>query len=286
MELSEFQNMTAANEIYAVDDPVGFLLHGIVGEAGVLNHDYKKHLRDNSSKDVFSRRAYEELGDLMWYIARLAAQLDLDLADIAVSNLEKSKDRWGHSDVEGDSLDSNAPGDQRFPDSFEIAFSDVGGVVQMYFEEAELGDAIDSNAHDDDGYRFHDVFHLAHASVLGWSPTLRSLLGRKRKFDDDVDRVEDGARAIFTEEAIVTVVFRHAEQHGFYDGVSHVESTLLTTISTMVSGLEVSSRSSADWETAILQGCEAFRTLKANNGGIACCDLRSRSLVVNPSRLA
>ena len=40
--------------------------------------------------------------------------------------------------------------------------------------------------------RLLDVIHLAHASVLGWSPVLRALMGAKRKSVHDLDRTEDG----------------------------------------------------------------------------------------------
>lgn len=44
-----------------------------------------------------------------------------------------------------------------------------------------IGSALTDNAYQDDGYRFHDVFHLAYAAILGWSPVLRSLLRLKRQ---------------------------------------------------------------------------------------------------------
>ena len=40
---------------------------------------------------------------------------------------------------------------------------------------------LQDNIRDPDGFRFHDVFHFAHAAVLHWSPTFRSLIKRKRK---------------------------------------------------------------------------------------------------------
>jgi len=64
-----------------------------------------------------------------------------------------------------------------------------------------LGNVLGDNAHDDDGYGWHDAFHLAHMAVLGWSPVIRGLLGRTRKEDPATDDVEDGGRAIAIEEA-------------------------------------------------------------------------------------
>lgn len=60
-------------------------------------------------------------------------------------------------------------------------------------------------------YRFHDVFHLAYAAVLGWSPVLRALLKCKRKSHPWLDENQDGARAILIEEGISTFVFNHAK---------------------------------------------------------------------------
>jgi hypothetical protein len=51
------------------------------------------------------------------------------------------------------------------------------------------------NAYERAGYRFHDVFHLAFAAVLGWSPITRALLKRKRKSSPEVDEVEDRGRS-------------------------------------------------------------------------------------------
>jgi hypothetical protein len=36
-----------------------------------------------------------------------------------------------------------------------------------------IGDRLTDNKLEKDDYRFHDVFHLANAAILGWSPVLR-----------------------------------------------------------------------------------------------------------------
>ncbi len=77
---------------------------------------------------------------------------------------------------------------------------------------------MDDNAHEADGYRFHDVFHLAFMATFGWSPVIRALLKRKRKSNPAIDNVEDGARAIIIEEAISAMVYEHAKDHNFYEG--------------------------------------------------------------------
>jgi NTP pyrophosphatase (non-canonical NTP hydrolase) len=284
LHFRDYQTAAQSTDIHAATDPVAFLLLGIVGEAGVLTSDYKKYLRDRSSLGLFAQRAAEEIGDLLWYTSMLASTLDLSMDDIAARNLVKIADRWGAAaPSERLVLDVGAPDDQRFPRQFKVEFLDNGAAVQILDASgSQIGDIVDNNAHEDDGYRLHDIFHLANAAVLGWSPNLRALMKRKRKYDDRLDRVEDGARAVFTEEGIVAVIFRHAEQQSYYTGVRHVESELLDFVRTAVTGLEVEIRPGSDWESAILQGYEVFRSLRANAGGIVLCDLDAGTITHSP----
>jgi len=57
----------------------------------------------------------------------------------------------------------------------------------------QCGDPLTDNAFDDDRYRFPDVFHLAFAAVLRWSPVTRRLLGYKRRSQPKIDEVETAA---------------------------------------------------------------------------------------------
>ena len=87
---------------------------------------------------------------------------------------------------------------------------------------AMIGNPLTDNAYSDDGYRFHDVIHLAHAAVLGWSPVLRHILKRKRKSVPDVDEIEDGARAQIVEECVAAATYEHAASNRFL-AVDHVD---------------------------------------------------------------
>jgi MazG C-terminal domain len=139
------------------------------------------------------------------------------------------------------------------------------------------------NAYDEDGYRFHDVFHLAHAAKLGWSPVLRGKLltpSRKRRSTPEVDEVEDGGRAIVIDEAIVAYVWEYARRHRFLDGVTTVDYPVLKTIRQLTGGLEVAARTAHDWEEAILAGYRVFREIRARKGGVVAVDLRARSIDV------
>ena len=136
------------------------------------------------------------------------------------------------------------------------------------------------NSADEDDYRFHDVFHLAFAAVLGWSPVVRALLKLKRKSDRSVDENEDGARAIITEEGISNWVFSHGLRHEAFADVSSLDFDLLRTIRHMVKGYEVQVCPMWMWEEAILQGFKAFRHLQQNRSGTVVADLTARTLKV------
>lgn len=64
---------------------------GLAGEAGEVAEKVKKVLRDSGGQfDADAVAAIKkELGDVLWYVARLAAELGLDMDEIAAENLAK-----------------------------------------------------------------------------------------------------------------------------------------------------------------------------------------------------
>jgi hypothetical protein len=155
--------------------------------------------------------------------------------------------------------------------------------VHLYGPDGEqLGDPLTDNAYDDDGYRFHDVFHLSYAALLGWSPIARFFFGVKRASDPRVREVEDGGRATVIEEAVSAFVFDYARDERFLDGVEHLDFSLLTTIRRLVSRLEVGDRTSHEWERAILRSYEVWRPLHRQRGGTVHLDLVARTIDFEP----
>jgi hypothetical protein len=155
----------------------------------------------------------------------------------------------------------------------DISIEEDSGIAITTTDGAKFGDPLRANHYEDDGYRFHDICHLSYASVLGWSPTLRALLRRKRKSDPKVDEVEDGGRAIVIEEGISAMVFSYAERRNFLEGAEGVNYDLLRTIKDMTSHLEVSARTEGEWERAIMTGFDIWRQVKANGKGQIHADL-------------
>ena len=250
MELNEYQRLANQTDqqpdIGPIEaDPRSILvpLLGLAGEVGELLGEHKKRLRDGDSYKLFPDRVKEELGDLLWYLSNVAAKHGLSLEDVAMYNLGKTQRRWQPvASGEGARrlFDEDFPEAERLPRRMDISIGGDSGRAVTTVNGAKLGNQLRDNRYEDDGYRYHDIFHLSYASVLGWSPTVRALLRRKRKSAPKVDEVEDGGRAIVIEEGIAGMVFSYAERRNFLEGAEGVNYDLLRTIRDMTSHLEVS----------------------------------------------
>lgn len=162
---------------------------------------------------------------------------------------------------------------EQFPREFSLSFTEVGNNEKdelrvVLNNERQLGDVINDNSYLNDFYRYHDIFHYTFATLLGWSPCARAMMKRKRKSNEILDRIEDGARAIITEEAVSMVIFNEAKRKKFFANNSNVSRTTLRIIKEMTENFEVKIRTTREWESAILKAYEIFRLLTKNNGGI------------------
>jgi NTP pyrophosphatase (non-canonical NTP hydrolase) len=293
MDLSEYQRRAAATD-QQVGDPERQLLVallGLAGEVGSLMTEHKKWLRDGDAHDRAAGVA-EDVGDILWYLAATASTLGLDLSAVAHANLAKVSDRWppkaGRSGPYSVALppprrfDETFPLTQRLPRQIAVALAPLPGqpdrVIGLVHGGGLLGNVVGDNAYDDDGYRWHDALHLAHMAVLGWSPVIRALLGRKRKDDPRADEVEDGGRAIAIEEGIAASVFEYASRHRWLEGLSVVDTSLLTGLCRLTRGLEVARVTPLEWEQAILRGFGCWRHLRQHNGGLVSIDLDARRI--------
>lgn len=291
MEFSEYQRQAMATNRAAASGPtmdpareLEVYLLGLAGEAGSVASEYKKHLRDGSAHARWLPRMSEELGDVLWYVAAIAEQVGLALEDIAASNLVKTRARWLTSPVMP--LDSGFSEAERLPRAgvyeFRATVRDGRPAVALWFDKAQRGDQLTDAAAQADGYRFHDIFHLSYAALLGWSPVTRALLDCKRRSDRAVDENEDGGRAVVIEEGVAALVFAYAAQHDYLDTVTRLDQRLLETIIMLTSVTEARVRTSGDWEQAILAGFACFRQLLAHDGGSVLFDADAGTLDFRP----
>ena len=265
-----------------------FPLMGLASEVGSLITQFKKRVRDGDAHELFSERVGEELGDIMWYVANLSAKLGLDLEDIAELNLQRIAERWPTpgADKPAGLLDDAYPSCEQIPRTATIEFREVEisgrTKAQMYWQGEQIGNDLSDMNYDDDAYRFHDVFHLAFAAMLGWSPVTRSFFKVKRDSDPRVREIEDGGRAVVIEEGVAAFVFDYARQEAFLEGVKRLDSDLLRTIASLVSHLEVRVRTIAEWERAILGAYEIWREMRTHGGGVVEIDLPARRVGYRP----
>jgi NTP pyrophosphatase (non-canonical NTP hydrolase) len=257
-------------------------LAGLASETGELLGEYKKYLRDGESHRLFKERLAEEVGDLLWYVANVATKFDLDLAQVAEQNLAKCEGRWGKL-PDREPFDAGFPDAERIPRQFSIDFltyhdEENSPRVRVMYKGKQFGDDLNDNAHTKDGYGYHDVIHLAFAATLGWSPLVRKMLKAKRKSNPKVDQIEDGGRAIATEEGLSAMIFAYARDYNFLEGKSSVSTELLRMIKNMAMHLEVSVCTPGEWEQAIVQGFTVWREVKKRRGGTVDVDLRKRCM--------
>lgn len=277
MEISDYQRQAMATSVTSSGDleparvarELEIYLLGLAGEAGSVAAEYKKFLRDGEAHARWLPRMSEELGDALWYLAAIADKVGLELDAVAAMNLAKTRARWLTSTFMP--LDSGFPDGERLPQTGEYVFvaCTKGGrpAVELWFDGVQRGDLLTDATAQADGYRFHDVFHLSYAALLGWSPVTRALLQRKRRSDHATDENEDGGRAVVIEEGIVATAFAYAAQHDYLDGVTRLDQRLLDTITMLTSSTEARVRTSGDWEHAITSGFACFRQLLAHEGG-------------------
>lgn len=282
MELDDYQ--ARARETARSDDMEVFTL-GLFGEAGSVATTIKKIKRDNEAEEVVKQEIAVELGDVLWYLAAIASELGLSLSEIAQNNLDKVAFLFSGTDT---FFDEKAPEEEKLPRLGKFTFVDEDGKVTIIFEARDFGDPLDDNAHDPDGYRFHDVFHFAYMTVLGWSPVIRGLLKRKRKYDKAIDRVEDGARARFLEEGLSVFIFNQNQRteagvSSFADRLN-IPFSIITVAKTITKNLEVRARDATAWRDAIAQGFAMFDKLVAHGGGTVICDMVSKTLMFEPPK--
>lgn len=107
LTLNQYQEAALVTAIYPAATPVDGIMYttlGLVGEAGEIANKVKKILRDDRGMLTPDRRndLQSELGDVLWYVASLAYELEIDLSDIAEQNLLKLGFRKADGTLQGE----------------------------------------------------------------------------------------------------------------------------------------------------------------------------------------
>ena len=65
---------------------------GLIGEAGEIAEEMKKHLYHEHELDHAA--LVKELGDVLWYLAVLAQEVGVELEEVAATNIAKLRRRY------------------------------------------------------------------------------------------------------------------------------------------------------------------------------------------------
>lgn len=235
------------------------------------------------------------LSELSWHVAAIATLYKIDLDFVVKSNAEKTRLR--EDDPDPTPLhDEGMKDGERFPRHLVIDIKpDSDEVSQMYWNGEKLGDPLRDNSFEPDGYRFHDVMHLANLAHLGWSPVLRKLMKLKRRSVFTKDDVDDGGRAAVVEEAIVKIIhaeaFRRAAalnpdakpaELDLFPDDEEVPFGLIKQIRQLAFGHEVYDNKAWEWKDAIRSGYRLFNEIRKVKTGRIVIDLETRSIRMEP----
>jgi len=105
MDFNEYQTKSRLTAQFpTIGHSVIYPTLGLVNEAGEVAGKIKKVFRDKGgeiSKETKSALK-AELGDVLWYLAQVATELDLSLDEIAEYNIDKLMDRLERGKIKGD----------------------------------------------------------------------------------------------------------------------------------------------------------------------------------------
>lgn len=99
---SAYQKEAMKTRIYPADDNLVYSALGLAGEAGELANKVKKIVRGDTNRADLIAGIKGEMGDVLWYLAALAEDIGVDLADVAQENIEKIKSRQERGVTRGD----------------------------------------------------------------------------------------------------------------------------------------------------------------------------------------
>lgn len=98
MDATEYQSAAADTAVHPDgDEAILYLALGLAGEAGEVADLVKKWRRGHSATgeldDAKLDNVPEEVGDVIWYAARLCDELGYDFDDVLENNIAKLTDR-------------------------------------------------------------------------------------------------------------------------------------------------------------------------------------------------
>ncbi len=103
--LEEYQKLSRRTAMdVRMDHPIVYPTLGLTNEAGEFAGKIKKIFRDKQGviSEEDRQELKKELGDVLWYLAQIATELNLSLEEIASHNLQKLFDRQARNQIQGE----------------------------------------------------------------------------------------------------------------------------------------------------------------------------------------
>ena len=105
MTLNKYQDKAQGFDLTKagpLDDWQSHALFGLAEETGELMGIFKRHHRgDRFEPGVFEETIIKELGDVLWYVAAVAASQGVTLEFVANVNIAKLEDRKARGKIKG-----------------------------------------------------------------------------------------------------------------------------------------------------------------------------------------
>ena len=100
----DYQTVAVATAVYPNDICILYPALGLAGEAGEVANKVKKIFRDDGGQVTDDRRAQiaKELGGVLWYVAMVCTDLDLNMGDVARENVAIIASRQDRGTLHGD----------------------------------------------------------------------------------------------------------------------------------------------------------------------------------------
>lgn len=105
MDVKEYQLLTRKTTIYPQETFLEYLTLGLASEAGEVSGVVKKYIRKDNDLDTAKEKLIKELGDVMWYWARLCDELGLNPEEVMERNINKLLNRQANNTLQGDGDD-------------------------------------------------------------------------------------------------------------------------------------------------------------------------------------
>jgi len=284
--LSDLNATKESQSVLASDDPLSpvAISNKIGPKKGICDQALLKLGRVSADMMRIQRMDQDERLDVLKMFARVylavLGECEVSFAEVLTVNAAKTRSRFGKLtlDTQPD-FDIGFPEYEQLPRQFTIEMRERdNGKVYLRWNGVFIGDPLTDNIGEEDGFRYHDVIHFAHAAILHWSPTMRALLKRKRKSDQHTDESQDGGRGVVIEEGLAAWLFSKAKELDYFEGHSSVSLDILKHIQDFVRGYEVEECPMNLWEKCILDGYRVFRQVRENKGGMIIGDRDKRTL--------